>query len=113
MQNAIFFQKLLIKSYINHCRHITIKKDGIKYYLSISLNMYFSNTSEVNYAIAKHALHKNEGDIFISCFINDFSFVKKIKLFGTRHELINRVSLCAIDFLISFTFSHLFSHFFT
>ena len=40
----------------------------IKYYdinnQSISLNMYFSNTSEVNYAIAKHALHKNEGDIF-------------------------------------------------
>ena len=26
--------------------------------------MYFSNTSEVNYAIAKHALIKNEGDIF-------------------------------------------------
>jgi len=40
----------------------------IKYYKinnqSISLNMYFSNTSEVNYAIAKHALHKNKGDIF-------------------------------------------------
>ena len=40
----------------------------IKYYNlnnhSISLNMYFSNTSEVNYAIAKHALHKNGGDIF-------------------------------------------------
>ena len=40
----------------------------IKYYdinnQSISLNMYFSNTSEVNYAIAKHALHKNKGDIF-------------------------------------------------
>ena len=31
---------------------------------SINLNMYFSNTSEVNYAIAKHALYKNEGDIF-------------------------------------------------
>ena len=41
---------------------------NIKYYdinnQSISLNMYFSNTSEVNYAIAKHALHKNKGDIF-------------------------------------------------
>ena len=41
---------------------------NVKYYAinnqSISLNMYFSNTSEVNYAIAKHALHKNEGDIF-------------------------------------------------
>ena len=40
----------------------------IKYYKvnnqSISLNFYFSNTSEVNYAIAKYALHKNEGDIF-------------------------------------------------
>ena len=31
---------------------------------SINLNMYFSNTSEVNYAIAKHALHKNDGKIF-------------------------------------------------
>ena len=41
---------------------------NVKYYdinnQSISLNMYFSNTSEVNYAIAKHALIKNEGDIF-------------------------------------------------
>ena len=31
---------------------------------SINLNMYFSDTSEVNYAIAKYALNKNKGDIF-------------------------------------------------
>ncbi len=40
----------------------------IKYYKinnqRVSFNMYFSDTSEVNYAIAKHALHKNAGDIF-------------------------------------------------
>ncbi len=40
----------------------------IKYYKinnqTINLSMYFSDTSEVNYAIAKHALNKNEGDIF-------------------------------------------------
>ncbi len=40
----------------------------IRYYKknnqNIDLNMYFSETSEVNYAIAKHALHKNKGDIF-------------------------------------------------
>ena len=31
---------------------------------SINLSMYFSNTSELNYLIAKHVLHKNNGDIF-------------------------------------------------
>ncbi len=42
---------------------------------SISLNMYFSNTSEVNYAIAKHTLHKNEGDIF--SLKNDINILSK------------------------------------
>ena len=61
---------------------------NVKYYdinnQSISLNMYFSNTSEVNYAIAKHALHKNEGDIFslkndinISSINVDLPIIKK------------------------------------
>ena len=40
----------------------------IKYYKndnqSINLSMYFLDTSEVNYAIAKHILNKNKGDIF-------------------------------------------------
>ncbi len=40
----------------------------IKYYKidnqSVNLTMYFLDTSEVNYAIAKHTLHKNKGDIF-------------------------------------------------
>ncbi len=31
---------------------------------NVNLNMYFSDTSEVNYAIAKYTLHKNKGDIF-------------------------------------------------
>ena len=31
---------------------------------NINLSMKFSDTSEVNYAIAKHALNKNQGDIF-------------------------------------------------
>ena len=51
----------------------------IKYYKindqSINLNMYFSDTSEVNYAIAKHALKKNEGDIF--SFRNDIKLSSK------------------------------------
>ena len=51
----------------------------IKYYKindqSINLNMYFSDTSEVNYAIAKHALKKNEGDIF--SFRNDIKLLSK------------------------------------
>ena len=51
----------------------------IKYYKtnnqSINLSMYFSDTSEVNYAIAKHALKKNEGDIF--SFRNDIKISSK------------------------------------
>ena len=31
---------------------------------NFNLTMYFLDTSEVNYAIAKHTLHKNKGDIF-------------------------------------------------
>ena len=46
--------------------HIKYNKNNNE---SINLTMYFSNASEVNYAIAKHALKKNEGDIF--SFIND------------------------------------------
>ena len=41
----------------------------------MSLNIYFSSTSEVNYAIAKHALNKNEGDIF--SLKNDISISTK------------------------------------
>ena len=36
--------------------------------------MNFSDTSEVNYAIAKHALHKNEGDIFSLKMILNISY---------------------------------------
>ena len=48
--------------------------------------MYFSDTSEVNYAIAKYALYKNKGDIFslkndinISTKNIEFSCYKKTK----------------------------------
>ncbi len=52
----------------------------IKYYKiddqSINLTMYFLDTSEVNYAIAKHALHENNGDIF--SLNNDIKISSKI-----------------------------------
>ena len=48
---------------ISHIKYNKIKNK------SINLSMYFSNTSEVNYAIAKYALKKNEGHIF--SFEND------------------------------------------
>jgi len=37
--------------------------------------MYFSNTSELNYLIAKHVLHKNNGDIF--SLENDINILTK------------------------------------
>ena len=52
---------------------------SVKYYKtnnqSINLSMYFSTTSEVNYAIAKYALLKNEGEIF--SLKNDISISSK------------------------------------
>ena len=62
---------------------IELKKPSIishfKYYKinsqSINLSMYFSITSEVKYAIAKHALKKNDGDIF--SFRNDIKISSK------------------------------------
>ena len=52
---------------------------SVKYYKinnqSINLSMYFTTTSEVNYAIAKHTLFKNEGDIF--SLKNDISISTK------------------------------------
>ncbi len=55
---------------------------AIKYYKidnqNINLSMYFSNTSEVNYAIAKHALNRNNGDIF--SLKNDINSAKNVDL---------------------------------
>ncbi len=65
----------------------------IKYYKvnnqSINLNMYFSNTSEVNYAIAKYVLHKNEGKIFSLKNYIKFS-VKNVDLPVTKKQNFNK-----------------------
>ena len=54
------------------------------------LNMYFSHTSEVNYAIAKHALHKNEGDIFSLKNDTNISF-KKVDLPVSNKQNFNKI----------------------
>ena len=74
IKNSQFIESVRINQFSKAKTNLVIefKKptiiSNIKYYdvknQSISLNMYFANTSEVNYAIAKHTLHKNEGDIF-------------------------------------------------
>ena len=46
---------------------------------NINLSMYFSDTSEVNYAIAKYALNRNEGNIF-SLKDNTNIFAKNFEL---------------------------------
>ena len=74
IKNSQFIESVRINQFSEAKTNLVIgfKKptiiSNIKYYdiknQSISLNMYFANTSEVNYAIAKHALHKIKGDIF-------------------------------------------------
>ena len=56
---------------------------------NINLNMYFSDTSEVNYAIAKHILNKNEGKIF-SLKNNINVSVKKFDLPVTKKQNFNK-----------------------
>ena len=57
---------------------------------SINLNMYFSDTSEVNYAIAKYALHKNKADIF--SLKNDINiFTKNIDLPVIKKQNFNKI----------------------
>ncbi len=51
--------------------------------------MYFSNTSEVNYAIAKYVLHKNEGKIFSLKNYIKFS-VKNVDLPVTKKQNFNK-----------------------
>ena len=59
---------------------------------SINLNMYFSDTSEVNYAIAKYALHKNKGNIF--SLKNDVNiYTKNIDLPVTKKQNFNKIKL--------------------
>ena len=74
IKNSQFIKSVRVNQFTSAKTNLVIefKKptiiSDIKYYKinnqSISLNMYFSDTSEVNFAIAKHALHKNKGDIF-------------------------------------------------
>ena len=74
IKNSRFIKSVRVNQFSKAKTNVVIEFNNptiisnIKYYdmnnQSISLNMYFSNTSEVNYAIAKHALNKNEGDIF-------------------------------------------------
>ena len=74
IKNSQFIKSVRVNQFTSAKTNLVIefKKptiiSDIKYYKinnqSISLNMYFSDTAEVNFAIAKHALHKNKGDIF-------------------------------------------------
>ena len=74
IKNSQFIKSVRVNQFTKAKTNLVIEFEkptiisDIQYYKiknqSINLNMYFSDTSEVNYAIAKHALHKNEGDIF-------------------------------------------------
>jgi len=93
-------------------RHLSINKSLLKKHGAVSkevcleMSKSIKNKMGTNVSLSTSGyvgssnVNKNEGSVFISCFVNDFSFVKKIKLFGTRQELIDRFSLYAIDFLI-------------
>ena len=107
IKNSQFIKSVRVNQFTSAKTNLVIefKKptiiSDIKYYKinnqSISLNMYFSDTSEVNFAIAKHALHKNKGDIFslkndtnISSKNIDLPVIKK-KIFNKIKSMKNYV----------------------
>ncbi len=107
IKNSQFIRSVRVNQFTSAKTNLVIefKKptiiSDIKYYKinnqSISINMYFSDTSEVNFAIAKHALHKNKGDIFslkndtnISSKNIDLPVIKK-KIFNKIKSMKNYV----------------------